>query len=197
MAEVSSLNASTSMELQKQHEAARKIITQAATQRGIKFAAVNAIVAAAAVYTANQHWPAFRNRLGVSGKWALVVMTGLASFTFESEQTVTDAARNPEKYLRQLQGGEQVMVQKKSRLGVHHRLANHVYDHPYQTLATVGLPVVGGIFAYQNMNAAINTSQKIMHTRIYGQSAVVCMLLSSMAFHDYMAKRGRFKEADK
>jgi len=33
-----------------------------------------------------------------------------------------------------------------------------------------------------------------MHTRIYGQAAVVVLLLGSMAFHDFMAKRGRFEE---
>ncbi|KAE9120129.1 hypothetical protein PF005_g18922 [Phytophthora fragariae] len=35
-----------------------------------------------------------------------------------------------------------------------------------------------------------------MHTRIYGQASVVVLLLSSMAFHDYMAKRGKFGEEE-
>lgn len=186
----------TGAELQKQHEAARKLITQDATKRGIQYAAVNATAAAAVVLTAHKYNQTFRTRLGLSGKLALVVMTALGSFTLESEQAVTAAARDPERYLEAYEKGEQVVASKKSSLGLHKRLANHIYDHPYQMLATVGVPVVGGIFAYQNTNAGINTSQKIMHTRIYGQAAVVVMLLSSMAFHDYMAKRGRFEEED-
>jgi hypothetical protein len=72
--------------------------------------------------------------------------------------------------------------------------ANFVYDHPYRTLATTGVPLVGGIFMYQAANKGLARSQQIMHTRIYGQAAVVVLLLGSMAFHDFMAKRGRFEE---
>ncbi|KAG6604538.1 Ubiquinone biosynthesis protein COQ7 [Phytophthora cinnamomi] len=63
-------------------------------------------------------------------------------------------------------------------------------------LVTAGVPLVGGIFAYQSMNTSIQRSQQIMHTRIYGQTAVVALLLGSMAFSDYMKKRGRFEEVE-
>ncbi|KAE8990718.1 hypothetical protein PF011_g18234 [Phytophthora fragariae] len=47
-----------------------------------------------------------------------------------------------------------------------------------------------------HLNKGISASQQIMHTRIYGQASVVVLLLSSMAFHDYMAKRGKFGEEE-
>jgi Na+/H+ antiporter NhaD/arsenite permease-like protein len=79
---------------------------------------------------------------------------------------------------------------------VYQRAANYWYDHPYRVLAGVGVPLVGGIFASQSLNTSIQRSQQIMHTRIYGQSAVVALLLGSMAFSDLMKKRGRFEETD-
>ncbi|GMF33000.1 unnamed protein product [Phytophthora fragariaefolia] len=88
-------------------------------------------------------------------------------------------------------------VEKKreaSKLKLWQQAANFLYDHPYRALATVGVPLVGGIYSYQHLNKGISASQQIMHTRIYGQASVVVLLLSSMAFHDFMAKRGKYGE---
>ncbi|GLE02613.1 hypothetical protein PINS_up011454 [Pythium insidiosum] len=85
-------------------------------------------------------------------------------------------------------------LERKKRLHWYQRAANFVYDHPYRSLASVGVPLVGGIYAFQRANTAIQASQQIMHTRIYGQGAVVVLLLASMGFHDFMQKHGRFEE---
>lgn len=173
----------------------RDVIAMHAYTSGLKAGAVAATVTGTAVYNANKHWNAFRTRLGVSGKWGLVVMSFVGAFTVISEKRLLVGARNPEKYLASIAPGfVEAPAHESHKLKVHERLANHVYDHPYRTLATVGVPLVGGIFAYQNTNTAITSAQKIMHTRLYGQAAVVVLLLSSMAFHDYMQHRGRFEE---
>ncbi|RLN52053.1 hypothetical protein BBJ29_009626 [Phytophthora kernoviae] len=130
----------------------------------------------------------------VSGKWAFVVAAYLAGFVVVSESRLLAGARNPEQYLNSMDPNFVEVRMTKSKLPLHKRLANQVYDHPYQTLAMTGVPLVGGIFAYQTMNHGIARSQQIMHTRIYGQAAVVLLLLGSMAFNDYMRKRGRFEE---
>ncbi|GAB9471121.1 Ubiquinone biosynthesis protein coq7 [Globisporangium polare] len=171
----------------------RDIISMHAYKSGLKAGALAAAVAATGVYTANTHWTAFRTRLGVSGKWALVVSSFLGVFTVVAEKRILHGARNPELYLASLDPNyvsNQVNVNRN--LKFHERAANFLYDHPYRMLAGIGVPLVGGIFAYQSTNHAIARSQQIMHTRLYGQGAVVALLLSSMAFHDYMLKRGRF-----
>lgn len=175
---------------------ARDAISWHAYTSGLKAGAVTAMFAAAAVFSANKYWPAFRNRLNVSGKTALVVSPFLGAFTLVAENRLVLGARNPEMYLASIDGSYVAPSNEKSKLKLWQKSANFLYDHPYRTLLVVGTPLVGGIYSYQHLNKGISTSQQIMHTRIYGQAAVVLLLLSSMAFHDYMAKRGKFTVED-
>ncbi|KAK1934676.1 hypothetical protein P3T76_011285 [Phytophthora citrophthora] len=177
------------------HKSARDIITWHAYVSGIKAGIVTGIAAGVGVYSANKFWPAFRSRLNVSGKTALIVMPALAAFTIVSENRMVAGARNPQMYLASMTPNfDYLPVHKPTSLKMYQRAANYWYDHPYRVLMGVGVPLVGGIFAYQSLNTSIQRSQQIMHTRIYGQSAVVALLLGSMAFSDYMKKNGRFEE---
>ncbi|DBA03092.1 TPA: hypothetical protein N0F65_003339 [Lagenidium giganteum] len=176
-------------------KAARAVISSHAYKQGMQAAGVAGFTVGTGVLTANKYSPTFRRRLGISGKWALVVSSFLATFSVVAEKEILACARNPEQYLAKLDPSYvEVNAQKAHHLKLHQRLANFLYDHPYRALATVGVPLVGGIYAFQSTNKAISASQQIMHTRIYGQGAVVLLLLSSMAFHDYMQKHGRFGE---
>ncbi|TDH72643.1 hypothetical protein CCR75_001012 [Bremia lactucae] len=170
----------------------RDAISWHAYTSGVKAGAVTAVIAAAAVFSANKYWPAFRNRLNVSGKTALIVSPFLGAFTIVAENQLMHGARNPDMYMASLEGSYVKPAHEKSQLKLWQKSANMLYDHPYRTLIAVGVPLVGGIYSYQHLNKGISASQQIMHTRIYGQAAVVVLLLSSMAFHDYMGKRGRF-----
>uniref|UniRef100_K3XB90 HIG1 domain-containing protein n=1 Tax=Globisporangium ultimum (strain ATCC 200006 / CBS 805.95 / DAOM BR144) TaxID=431595 RepID=K3XB90_GLOUD len=164
---------------------------------GLKYGATVAGCVGTAVLLANTYSPKFRSRLGISGKWGLVVSSFLASSTIESDQRILAGARNPKKYLEEIEGRVDTQTNDgKKKLKLYQRTANFLYDHPYRSLITVGVPLVGGIYVFQRTNKAIQASQQIMHTRIYGQGAVVVLLLSSMAFHDYMAKHGRFEVED-
>ncbi|KAE9047927.1 hypothetical protein PR003_g865 [Phytophthora rubi] len=175
----------------------RDVITWHAYMSGLKTGSVTGMVAGTAVLSANAYWPAFRTRLGVSGKTALALMPAMAVFSFVSENRMLAGARNPQMYLASTNPNfVELRVPKQSSLMMYQRAANYWYDHPYRMLATVGVPLVGGIFAYQSLNTSIQRSQQIMHTRIYGQTAVVVLLLGSMAFSDYMKKRGRFEEVE-
>ncbi|CAH0474481.1 unnamed protein product [Peronospora belbahrii] len=177
---------------------ARDAISWHAYTSGLKSGAITAVFAAAMVGLSNKYWPAFRNRLGVSGKTALVVSPFLGAFTIVAENRLIHGARNPEMYMATLEGGSYMAPEKKaSQLKFWQESANFLYDHPYRALVTVGVPLVGCIYSYQHLNKGISPSQQIMHTRIYGQASVVVLLLSSMAFHDYMAKRGKFTIEDK
>ncbi|OWY98898.1 hypothetical protein PHMEG_00030212 [Phytophthora megakarya] len=172
----------------------KDIISWDAYTSGLKAGAWASLAMGAVVYGANTYHNGFRSRLGVSGKWALVVSAYLAGFAIVAENRILAGARNPDHYMASLDPNYVDVRMVKSQLPLHKRVANFVYDHPYRSLATAGVPLVSGIFAYQATNHGIARSQQIMHTRIYGQAAVVALLLGSMAFHDYMAKRGRFEE---
>lgn len=174
---------------------ARDVITMHAYTSGLKSGALASLVVGSGVYTASAYSQAFHTRVGVSGKTGLIVSAFLGTFAIVSDKAILAGARNPDKYIASLSPNYADEGKKEhSHLRTYQRLANSLYDHPYRTLAAVAFPLVGGIFAYQSSNHAIARSQQIMHTRIYGQGAVVLLLLGSMAFHDYMAKRGRFEE---
>ncbi|KAG3109588.1 hypothetical protein PI124_g11365 [Phytophthora idaei] len=175
---------------------ARDAISWHAYTSGLKAGAVVAVFSSTAVFSANKYWSAFRNRLNVSGKTALVISPFLGAFTIVAENRLMHGARNPELYMATMDGSYVAPTKEKSQLKFWQKSANFLYDHPYRALITVGVPLVGGIYSYQHLNKGISTSQQIMHTRIYGQASVVVLLLSSMAFHDYMAKRGRFTVED-
>ncbi|KAL4093671.1 hypothetical protein PRIC1_011103 [Phytophthora ramorum] len=174
----------------------RDIISRHAYISGLKTGVSVAAVMGTAVLTANKYWPAFRNRLNTSGKTALVAMSFLGSFTLEAESRIVKGAHNPLMYMATMDGTFIEQKEEASKLKVWQQSANFLYDHPYRALIGVGVPLVGGIYSYQHLNKGISASQQIMHTRIYGQAAVVVLLLSSMAFHDYIAKRGKFGEED-
>jgi Hypoxia induced protein conserved region len=182
---------------QQDPSTARDIIATHAYTSGLRAGAMTACVTGPAVLLANRYVPTFRSRLGVSGKWGLVVMSFMGAFAIVSDNRLVAGARNPEKYMASLDPNyNEHTIQKKRQLQWHQRFANFVYDHPYRGLISMGVPTVAGIYMYQRTNKLIQHSQQIMHTRIYGQGAVVALLLSSMAFHDYMHKHGRFEEVD-
>ncbi|EQC27143.1 hypothetical protein SDRG_15044 [Saprolegnia diclina VS20] len=171
----------------------RDAIVYNSASRGLQAAAVAGVTAGALVALANQQSTWFRHRLGVSGKVGLAVMASVASFAIVAEQDLLRGVRNPDAYISEMHGESAPTAKTTSDLPLLQRTANFVYDYPFRTLVGAAVPLVGFIFLDQNRNANIQFSQKIMHTRIYGQGASVVLLLSTMAFHDYMAKRGRFQ----
>ncbi|EQC39612.1 hypothetical protein SDRG_03045 [Saprolegnia diclina VS20] len=174
--------------------AKRDAIISNSTTQGIKAAAIAGVTAGSLVAVAHHQSPWFRNRLGVSGKVGLAVMASLASFAIVAEQDLLRGSRNPDAYLAELlEDNAPIAAKPDHHLPLHQRAANYVYDYPFRTLVCSATPLVGLIFFDQSRNANIQFSQKIMHTRIYGQGSCVVLLLGTMAFHDWMSKRGRFE----
>jgi hypothetical protein len=186
-------NATTKTWVDENRDVTRDRVTHHATVSGFKAGAATLAVTGPAAYIANMKWRAFRTRLNVSAKTALIVSPALAAFSFTSEKLLAIAVKDPKHYLAKIDGELAEQADVNSRLKLWQRAANYVYDHPYKTLVSVSVPLVSGVFAMQHANKNITVSQQIMTTRIYGQGAVVVLLLSSMAFHDYMSKRGRFE----
>lgn len=90
-----------------------------------------------------------------------------------------------------------VRVVPGDSLGVPHKIANFWQENPFKILAAVGVPTVLYIFKGRAGQAHLQTQMKIMHTRVFGQFAVISMLLSLMGFKEYMDRSGKFvTEAD-
>lgn len=93
---------------------------------------------------------------------------------------------------RQSVSNSGVRVVPGNKLSAHHKFANFWQDHPFKILAAASLPAVGYIFYGRSGQDHLQLQSKIMHTRVYGQFAVITMLLSLMGFKEYMDRNGRF-----
>ncbi|OQR89106.1 hypothetical protein ACHHYP_06471 [Achlya hypogyna] len=172
----------------------RDVIVHNSASLGLQAAAVSGVIAGSLVATAHYQSPWFRHRLGVSGKVGLAVMASVASFAIVAEQNLLRGVRNPDEYIAEMNHTGTTKAPTTGRqLPLHLRAANYVYDYPFRTLVGAAAPMVALIYLDQSRNANIQLSQKIMHTRIYGQGGSVVLLLGTMAFHDWMSKRGRFE----
>jgi hypothetical protein len=71
------------------------------------------------------------------------------------------------------------------------RTANYLYFNPIQHTIMTSIPVVAGIFHYQNtVKSDIIMSRRIMHTRVLGQFSVLTVLVMTMGFQSFMDTRG-------
>ncbi|GMG17663.1 unnamed protein product [Phytophthora fragariaefolia] len=105
----------------------REIITWHAYKSSIKAGSVTGIVAGATVLSTNKYWPAFRSRLGVSGKTALTVMPTMAVFSFVSENCMLAGAHNPQMYLASMDPNfVELGVPKQNSLKMYQRVANYL-----------------------------------------------------------------------
>lgn len=62
-------------------------------------------------------------------------------------------------------------------LGVHHKVANFGQENPFKILSAVGIPTVLYIFSGRNEQKHLELQSKLMHTRVFGQFAIISMLL--------------------
>jgi hypothetical protein len=60
-------------------------------------------------------------------------------------------------------------------------------------VTALGAPFVGTVLYEQLKLKHLTISQRIMHTRVFGQMGVLAILVTTMGFREYMTKHGRFK----
>lgn len=78
------------------------------------------------------------------------------------------------------------------KLGIHHQSANFFQENPFKILAGLGIPTVLYIFHGRSDQKHLQLQSKLMHTRVFGQFAVISLLLSLMGFKTYMDSTGKF-----
>mmetsp|Transcript_31923 Transcript_31923/g.55138 ORF Transcript_31923/g.55138 Transcript_31923/m.55138 type:complete len:199 (-) Transcript_31923:129-725(-) len=152
------------------------------------------LLSGGAVLLANRYSRGFASRLGVSGKWALAISPPLFAFSLSAEHKVTEVSRNPDQYGIVLKSDGEDDVPRAppqlQKLQLQHQLANYAYEHPFQLILCTAVPSYLGIFRMTNKGSHLALSQKIMHTRVYGQGVVITVLLGTMIFRDMMDRRG-------
>lgn len=162
-----------------------------------KWAFGTAFVVGASTLLATYRSKKFDKMTSISAKVSFPVMASLGIWSYKYEIVMHDAKRFPEKWGLT----EQALVQEKDQLlkttfsmPYHHQLCNYIYDHPFQWIAALGVPLAATILHQQQYNTHLTFSQKIMHSRVFAQGGVLFILLSTMGFREFMDRRGRFAD---
>lgn len=174
----------------------RGLVGSVATQNGIISAIGAAAVSGAAVLIANRVSPQFRTYLGISGKAALVVTPTAGAFFLKSHLTIGEAHRDPQGFVS-AQAAEETARRAHSspqdRLSTWQTAANAVYNHPFKTIMGIAAPIYGALFYRESTHPATShmpLSQRLIHTRVYGQMVAVLSTVSVMAFAKGMEGSG-------
>jgi hypothetical protein len=82
-----------------------------------------------------------------------------------------------------------VRLVEGDELQLHHKAANYIQANPFKCIAGVGIPSVAFIFYGQDGKPHLSLQLKILHTRVFGQFAVICTLLGVMGLKEMMDRR--------
>ena len=96
-------------------------------------------VSVPAVLLAVKFSPAFRKSFGVSGRTALAIMPPLGAFGAVSERQAS-LLSHPMVLKAEIEKSQAAPI------ALHHRVANYIHDHPFNTIISLGVPTVMGIF---------------------------------------------------
>mmetsp|Transcript_30506 Transcript_30506/g.30992 ORF Transcript_30506/g.30992 Transcript_30506/m.30992 type:complete len:248 (-) Transcript_30506:176-919(-) len=93
-----------------------------------------------------------------------------------------------------------VRVVETPTLSTLQRSANFVQGNPFKCIAAIGVPSVAYIFYGQggtNKEGVVESFQmRLLHTRVFGQFAVICTLMGVMSMKEVMDRYGRYVTED-
>jgi len=171
-----------------------EVVGVSAGRNGMVAACATAGLSGAVVYAANTFSPFFRRALGTSGKVALVVTPSFGAFALNSHLTIGEATRDPDGFLAARPAeAPKPEAPIRSNLSIFHSTANTVYTHPFKTIMGIAGPIYGGIFYMESVNPAtamMPLSQRLIHTRVYGQMVAVLSTVTVMGFTEQMKAAG-------
>jgi hypothetical protein len=169
------------------HRHAVAIVAGASRQSGAVAAVAAGVVSSGAVYLANAFSPRFRKALGVSGKTALIITPVAGAFFLRSHLTVAAARADPDAFVAAAPNahGSTTPAAPQTRLAFWQSASNAVYTHPFKSIMAMAAPTYAFIFARESTHpatASLPLSQRLIHTRVYGQMVAVLSTVSVMAF---------------
>ena len=77
-------------------------------------------------------------------------------------------------------------------LQTYHKVANYIQANPFKCIAGLGVPSIAYIYLGQSGKEHLSFQLKILHTRVFGQAAVICSLLGIMGLKEMMDRRGKY-----
>jgi len=173
-----------------------------AQRNGIIAAVATGFISSGAVYLAHAMSPRFRTSLSISGKVALIMIPSSGAFFLNSLQTVHEAQKDPEGYMTRRDSGKALKAPaayKQERLALWQSAANTIYTHPFKTIFSIFMPAYGFIF-YKESTAETTKnlllSQRLIHTRVYGQMVAVLSTVTVMGFVKTMDDGGAYRVVD-
>ena len=84
-------------------------------------------------------------------------------------------------------------------LSFYQKSANFVQSNPFKCIAAIGMPAVAYIYYGQGGKPggpAESFQMRILHTRVFGQFAVICTLIGVMSLKEIMDRYGRYITED-
>jgi hypothetical protein len=90
-----------------------------------------------------------------------------------------------------------VRLVEGNELSTFQKSANYVQANPFKLIAAIGVPSVAYIFYGQGGGTGKESLQmQLLHTRVFGQFAVICTLLGVMGLKEVMDRQGRYITED-
>lgn len=176
----------------------RELISTSAGRSGFMASAMTAVVSGGAVALASALSPRFRSALSASGKTALIVTPTAFAFWAQSHLTIGAATKDPSAYIESAAAATQVTVAAAKagevvRLPAYYGIANAIYTHPFKTIMGLAVPSYAALFYYESVNPAtahMLLSQRLIHTRVYGQAIAIGITTAVMAYVKTMEDDG-------
>lgn len=202
----------------------REEVTASAWKDGMINAAMMFVPTLAGLALAMKN-PRFRQLTNAQSRTAMAIMPPFFTFALTSEQKLTHrmhevASENEhnmetvawaerkknmdseEVHLRQLYRqsilGTGVRLVDTPTLSTYESTANFIQDNPFKCIAAIGMPSVAYIFHGQGGKDGVVESfqMRLLHTRVFGQFAVICTLLGVMSLKEVMDRYGRYVTED-
>ena len=164
-------------------------ILGAASNAGIMAGLGAAAFVGAGVLAASSFYPRFRNAQ-ISTKVSLPTMAGMFMFSLKYELTLISMQRQGEDW-EDLKP-KNLLENRVTNMPYHHRVANLLYDHPFVMISSFGVPFAAYVLNSQLKLKHLTLSQRVMHSRVIAQAGILTVAMTTMAFREYMDKRGRF-----
>ncbi|CAN0414045.1 unnamed protein product [Pylaiella littoralis] len=171
-------------------------VLRLAQQEGMKAAGIAGFFSTACVAAATRLSPRFNKATSVSAKTALAVSPFFLAYFLRTELVMHGANQNPHAYglvdAEQADGQGKTHLLPRQELSVAQKAANFCYANPFKMVVGMGLPAVGGILYSMRNEGHLKLSQKLIHTRVYGQFTVVSIVVATMGFQEMMKRNGGF-----
>ena len=165
-------------------------------RKGIIAAIAAGLGSSATVYAANALSPKFRAAFSASSKAALIVTPTAGAFFVKSHLTVAEARADPESFVGTKTSPKQEAPSSQSELFLWQRAANAVYFNPVKVISAIALPFYSAVFYAESTNpgtASMPLSQRIIHTRVYGQMIAVLATAAVFGFVNTMDADGPYR----